>query len=72
MYGYYLVPNGQWAECDHIIPIFLGGADLDLDNLQTLCDDCHKKKSVEEAKQRTKIKSLVRNGIQKTLIATCG
>lgn len=34
-------------EADHIIPVALGGCE-DLDNLQTLCYDCHKKKTVQD------------------------
>jgi 5-methylcytosine-specific restriction endonuclease McrA len=30
---------------DHIKPIALGGAEFDMDNLQTLCWDCNKKKT---------------------------
>jgi len=32
-------------EVDHIIPLHQGGAAVDLDNLQTLCRDCHLAKS---------------------------
>ncbi|MFD1141853.1 HNH endonuclease signature motif containing protein [Larkinella insperata] len=35
---------------DHIKPIRLGGAPLDADNCQPLCDRCHAKKSAREAK----------------------
>ena len=33
---------------DHIIPIKDGGAKLDFDNLQSLCQVCHEKKSIQE------------------------
>ena len=33
---------------DHVIPINLGGAPLDEDNLQSLCDKCHNAKSGRE------------------------
>lgn len=33
---------GNYIECDHIIPIALGGAELNPNNLQTLCVKCHK------------------------------
>ena len=36
-------------ECDHIINTAKGGTD-DLDNLQSLCIDCHKKKTQTESK----------------------
>lgn len=32
-------------EGDHIIPIALGGEEFDLDNVQTLCYHCHKRKT---------------------------
>lgn len=35
-------------ECDHVIPIALGGAEYDLNNLQTLCEKCHRKKTARE------------------------
>lgn len=38
-------------EMDHIIPIALGGDEYDLNNLQTLCKPCHKKKTSKEARQ---------------------
>lgn len=36
---------GQHLICDHIIPIALGGEDLDPDNLQTLCINCNELKT---------------------------
>lgn len=36
---------GEW-EADHILPVFMGGGACGLENLQTLCKDCHKEKSV--------------------------
>lgn len=32
-------------EADHVFPVHRGGAYCDLDNLQTLCVECHKHKS---------------------------
>jgi 5-methylcytosine-specific restriction endonuclease McrA len=37
--------------CDHIKPIALGGAKLQLSNLQWLCSSCHNSKSGKEAHQ---------------------
>lgn len=37
---------------DHIIPISRGGGALSLENLQTLCDSCHNKKSGQESHTR--------------------
>lgn len=36
-------------ECDHIVNTAQGGTD-DKDNLQSLCVDCHKKKTQKESK----------------------
>ena len=33
---------------DHIVPITLGGATLDDENLQSMCWSCHSKKSIKE------------------------
>jgi 5-methylcytosine-specific restriction protein A len=37
-------------EIDHIVPLFLGGSDSDI-NRQLLCVSCHKEKSDEEGKE---------------------
>lgn len=37
-------------ECDHIINKAQGGTD-DMHNLQSLCKDCHSKKTIQESKQ---------------------
>jgi 5-methylcytosine-specific restriction protein A len=42
------------TECDHIKPLWQGGAEFDPRNLQSLCHDCHVTKSSEEQKQRSK------------------
>ncbi len=47
--------EGETVDCmfggivDHIVRIEAGGAALDLDNLQTLCKDCHDMKSALES-----------------------
>lgn len=33
---------------DHIVPINKGGASLDIDNLQSLCNVCHARKSAKD------------------------
>lgn len=38
---------------DHIVPLWKGGAD-DESNYQGLCDECHKAKTADEAKERAK------------------
>lgn len=35
---------------DHIVPINKGGAPLDVNNLQSLCEKCHNKKSSNESR----------------------
>jgi 5-methylcytosine-specific restriction endonuclease McrA len=56
-------------EVDHIIPVALGGYE-DLDNLQTLCYDCHKKKTVQDnekvrrVKKTRKYKKKIRTGFE--------
>lgn len=40
-------PAGKSAHCDHIVPKAEGGADND-ENLQTLCQRCHSKKTARE------------------------
>ena len=36
-------------ECDHVVPLREGGAELDIGNAQTLCADCHRAKSALES-----------------------
>lgn len=43
---------------DHIKPIIDGGEPLNLDNLQTLCKQCHAIKTGKETAQRKRLKSL--------------
>lgn len=33
---------------DHIVPINKGGAPLDMENLQSLCNACHARKSAQD------------------------
>ena len=40
--------TGDRIQTDHIIPIHKGGAGLDPNNLQVICVDCHKVKTIEE------------------------
>jgi 5-methylcytosine-specific restriction endonuclease McrA len=46
-------------DADHIIPVAEGGGECDLDNLQTLCVMCHRKKTVD-LRQRLSAKLLQR------------
>lgn len=38
------------VEVDHIRPIALGGSETDEDNLQPICDPCHRAKTQAESK----------------------
>lgn len=50
------VHDENW-QADHIIPVFMGGGACDLDNFQTLCEDCHKERTAHQASQRSLISS---------------
>ena len=39
-------------ECDHVVPLERGGDPWDMDNLQTLCRNCHIAKTLAEAEAR--------------------
>lgn len=39
------------TEVDHILPLFKGGTD-DLENLQSLCGECHARKTAEDMGHR--------------------
>lgn len=41
------VLSDDW-EADHIIPVHKGGGGVGLENFQTLCYDCHKKKTYSD------------------------
>tara|TARA_R100000655_G_scaffold91646_1_gene132471 strand:- start:61 stop:393 length:333 start_codon:yes stop_codon:yes gene_type:complete len=41
------------AQCvDHIKPITIGGSQVDINNLQSLCNSCHAKKSSREGAEK--------------------
>lgn len=46
-------------QADHIKPVAEGGGACDLDNIQTLCTPCHKRKTAEQARRA----ALARRGI---------
>ena len=48
----YRIRQSLW-ECDHVIPSTDGGADA-LDNLQTLCQPCHRNKTARENSARAR------------------
>jgi 5-methylcytosine-specific restriction endonuclease McrA len=42
----------RWFDVDHILSVVDGGGECGLDNLQTLCCPCHKRKTAELAARR--------------------
>lgn len=51
------IPHQHLWEADHIHEVIEGGAALGLENLQTLCIWCHKKKTAELARRRAASRS---------------
>jgi 5-methylcytosine-specific restriction endonuclease McrA len=60
------VPDESKLIGDHIIPIELGGAMWDMDNIQTLCIDCNKIKTKEDISHITVHRSRVKRWHEKT------
>ncbi|KAM4697906.1 DNA annealing helicase and endonuclease ZRANB3 [Rhinophrynus dorsalis] len=50
--------EGQFWQVDHIRPVYGGGGQCSLDNLQTLCTVCHKERTAKQAKERSRTKKL--------------
>lgn len=50
--GKICLKRGKYWQADHIIPVIEGGADFGLDNLRTLCTECHKQESAKLAANR--------------------
>lgn len=57
-YGWSFDLEKHFYEVDHKIPVFKGGGSCGLDNLQTLCVPCHRKKSMKEAQRRGMYKDI--------------
>ncbi|XP_072226584.1 DNA annealing helicase and endonuclease ZRANB3 [Leuresthes tenuis] len=45
--------EGDFWQVDHIRPVYSGGGQCTLDNLQTLCTVCHKARTAQQAKERS-------------------
>ncbi|EHA98293.1 Zinc finger Ran-binding domain-containing protein 3 [Heterocephalus glaber] len=50
--------EGHFWQVDHIRPVYEGGGQCSLDNLQTLCTVCHKERTARQAKERSQVKRL--------------
>ncbi|XP_063144773.1 DNA annealing helicase and endonuclease ZRANB3 [Candoia aspera] len=48
--------EGHFWQVDHIKPVFSGGGQCTLENLQTLCSVCHKERTAKQAKERSQVK----------------
>ncbi|XP_027691539.1 DNA annealing helicase and endonuclease ZRANB3 isoform X6 [Vombatus ursinus] len=48
--------EGQFWQVDHVRPVYSGGGQCALENLQTLCTVCHKEKTAKQAKERSQEK----------------
>ncbi|XP_028662380.2 DNA annealing helicase and endonuclease ZRANB3 [Erpetoichthys calabaricus] len=51
--------EGLFWQIDHIRPVYGGGGQCSLDNLQTLCTVCHKERTAKQAKERSQMKRSV-------------
>ncbi|XP_073401640.1 DNA annealing helicase and endonuclease ZRANB3 isoform X1 [Dendrobates tinctorius] len=50
--------EGQFWQVDHIRPVYGGGGQCALDNLQTLCTVCHRERTAHQTKERSRSKKL--------------
>lgn len=48
--------EGHFWQVDHIRPVYEGGGQCSLDNLQTLCTVCHKERTARQAKERSQVR----------------
>ncbi|XP_069472656.1 DNA annealing helicase and endonuclease ZRANB3 isoform X2 [Ambystoma mexicanum] len=50
--------EGLFWQVDHINPVYGGGGQCSIENLQTLCTVCHKERTAVQAKERSQTKRL--------------
>lgn len=60
-------PSKSWWEADHIIEVVRGGGMCGLDNLQTLCCACHKRKTKQLAQDRAEARRAIKSRGQSRL-----
>ncbi|XP_036926422.1 DNA annealing helicase and endonuclease ZRANB3 isoform X4 [Sturnira hondurensis] len=48
--------EGHFWQVDHIKPVFGGGGQCSLDNLQTLCTVCHRERTARQTKERSQVR----------------
>ncbi|XP_054646428.1 DNA annealing helicase and endonuclease ZRANB3 isoform X2 [Dunckerocampus dactyliophorus] len=48
--------EGDFWQVDHIRPVYSGGGQCSLDNLQTLCTVCHRARTAQQAKERSRMR----------------
>ena len=58
-----IIPHTSKLAADHIMPIALGGAEFDIDNIQTLCTDCHKEKTKIDIKNIAELRKILKNNV---------
>lgn len=63
--------EGDFWQVDHIQPVYRGGGQCSLDNLQTLCTVCHKAVRAPVTTRNTNAKNRRAEG-QKPICLTCG
>ncbi|KAF7651536.1 hypothetical protein LDENG_00109640 [Lucifuga dentata] len=51
--------EGHFWQVDHIRPVYSGGGQCSLDNLQTLCTVCHKTRTAAQMRERSQVKKRI-------------